>query len=455
MSGEVYDVVVLGGGPGGYPAAIIAAQRGAKTAIVEKDRFGGECTNYGCIPTKALLKGAKLAREMMEYPFVKGDVSIDFKELRRWMDRIVTRSSRGVEYLLKGNEVEIVKGEGRVGDGYVEVDGRRIQYRSLVLATGSKPISIPNFEVDGQIIHNNKTILSIEEPPGKLLVIGGGYIGLEYATLFTRLGTKVTVVELLDRVLPQMDRDLSSYIANRLKKEGVEIRTGVKAESSRKEDGGVRVRLSDGVEEVFDMVLVAVGRKPNTAIFNGFVEMDEKGFVEVDDRMATSRASVYASGDITGNPMLAHKAFMEAVVAGENASGGDAYYISRYVPAVVYTDPELLSVGYTLEEALEKGYKASEEKYPLGGVARARMELGDDGFIKIVYDERDGTILGIHMAAPNASEMAGEATYLLETSATLEDLALTIHPHPTVSEAFREAAEYILDRPIHMLRRRK
>jgi len=449
-----YDVVVVGGGPGGYPAAIIASQKGAKTAVIEADRFGGECTNYGCIPTKALLKAARIARELREYPFITGEVSIDFKSLRKWMDRVVNRSSKGVEYLLKGNDVDIIKGRGRILAGYVDVDGERVEYGSLVIATGSKPISIPGFPIDGRYIHNNKTILSIEDLPDNILIIGGGYIGLEYATLFTRLGVKVDLVELMDRVLPQMDRDISAYISRRLTKEGVNIGTGVKAVSSRVVGGKVEVRLSNDVVERYDYVLVAVGRRPNTEGVDIEVALDEKGFIRVDERMETSVKGVYAAGDVTGDPMLAHKAFMEGIVAGENAAGGDAIYVSRYVPSVVYTDPEILSVGMTLEEARNANIDAVDTMYPLRGLAKARMELGDDGFIKYVFERGSQTLLGIHMVAPNASEMAGEAAYLLETGATLEDVALTIHPHPTVSEAFREAAEYALDRPIHMLRKR-
>jgi len=450
-----YDVVVVGGGPGGYPAAIRAAQMGAKVAIVEKDRFGGECTNYGCIPTKALLRAAKLVEDMRSYPFIKGGAEVDYGELAKWVRRVYTRSSRGVEYLLRSYGVEMMRGLARPkSNGRVVVDGEEVEAGSIVVATGSEPVEIPRYRVDGRKIHNNRTILGLEEPPSSILIIGGGYIGVEYATVFSSLGSEVYLVELLDRILPQMDPDLARVVDKRLREKGVRIYTGVRAGEPREEDGHLRIPLSSGDELRVEKVLVAVGRRPSSgfAVELG-VETDEKGFVKVDERMATNVAGVYASGDVAGQPMLAHKAFAQAVVAGENAAGGDAYYVQRYVPAVVYTEPEILSVGLTLEEAQERGLDAEAEVYPIGGVAKAFIEGGSDGVVKIVYSGEE--ILGIHIAAPHASELAGEATYLLETAASLEDLALTIHPHPTVSEALREAAEHILGRPIHSVLKKK
>ncbi len=450
-----FDIVVVGGGPGGYPAAIRAAQMGAKVAIVERDRFGGECTNYGCIPTKALLKAAKVMEEIRSYPFIRGSAELDYGELAKWVRRVYTRSSRGVEYLLRSYGVEMLRGEARPKTGKrLVVNGEEVEAGSIIIATGSEPASIPGYAVDGQYIHNNRTILSLEEPPGSILIIGGGYIGVEYATVFSALGSEVYIVELLDRILPQMDPDLAKVVDKKLRERGVKIYTGVKAGEPHREDGYLRVPLSTGEEISVEKVLVAVGRRPNSGFARELgVELDDKGFVKVDDRMATSMDGVYASGDVAGQPMLAHKAFAQAVVAGENAAGGDTYYVQRYVPAVVYTDPEIVSVGLTLEEAREKGLEAEAEVYPIGGVAKAFIEGGSDGVVKIVYSGEE--ILGIHIAAPHASELAGEATYLLETSASLEDLALTIHPHPTVSEALREAAEHILGRPIHSVLKKK
>ncbi len=449
---EKYDVLVVGGGPAGYPAAIRAAQNGAKVAIVEKDRFGGECTNYGCIPTKALLKGAKVAEELNRYSFVKGDVSIDFKELMRWVGRVSSRSSRGVEYLLKGYGVEIYRGEARFKDvktvrvGDIELHGDKV-----VLALGSRPIDIPGFPVDGERIHNNRTILGIEEKPGSIAIIGAGYIGVEYATVFSSLGSEVFLIELLERVLPQMDKDFSRLMDKTLRRRGVKIFTGVKAEKPEIGGDGVSIRLSNGDVINVDVVLVAVGRRPNSKGLEGLgIRLDEKGFVIVDDMMRTSVDGVYAAGDLSGQPMLAHKAFLEGVIAGENASGGEMYKVSRFIPSVVYTEPELVSVGYTLEAALDNGIRAEEKLYPIGGVAKAYIEGMTEGFVKMVVDG-EGNIYGIHIAAPNASELAGEATYLLETGSTVEDVALTVHPHPTVSEALKEAAEYIVGRPYHYL----
>ena len=447
-----YDVVVVGGGPGGYPAAIRAAQNGAKVAIIEKDRFGGECTNYGCIPTKALLKAAKIIKEFRSYPFIKGEAEIDYKELNRWVSKVVNRSSRGVEYLLRGYGVDIFKGEGVVKDlKSLKVEGEEVNGDKVIYSLGSKPIDIPGFKVDGVKIHNNKTILKIVDLPSSILIIGGGYIGVEYATIFSRLGSKVYIVELMDRILPQMDVDISKLIHKKLVNMGVEIRTGLKALGYKEENGELKVSLSDGSTINVDIVLVSVGRKPNTEILkNSSIKLDDRGFIVTNDRMETSINDIYASGDVTGNPMLAHKAFIEGVVAGENSSGGELYKVSRFIPSVIFTDPEVISVGYTLDEARKAGYDAEEKIYPIGGIAKAYIEGEIDGFVKMVYD-REGTILGIHAVGPNISELAGEATYLLETSATLEDVAMTIHPHPTISEAIKEATEYILGKPYHYL----
>ena len=447
-----YDVLVIGGGPGGYPAAIRAAQNGAKVAIVEKDKFGGECTNYGCIPTKALLKGAKVAHELSKYPFVRGEASVDFKELMRWVDRVSSRSSRGVEYLLKGYGVEIYKGEAVFKDvKTVKVGDEEIHGENVVLAMGSKPTEIPGFEVDGEYIHNNRSILGIEDLPNSITIVGAGYIGVEYATVFSGLGVEVYLIELLDRVLPLMDKDFSMLMDRLLKKREVKIYTSVRAGEPEVSGDGVKIKLSNGESIDSDLVLVAVGRRPNSRGLDKLgVKLDDKGFVDVDEGMRTNIDGVYAVGDLAGQPMLAHKAFLEGVIAGENASGGEMYKVSKYVPSVVYTEPELVSVGYTLEEALEKGIKAVEKLYPIGGIAKAYIEGVTDGFVKMVVDNK-GVIHGIHIAAPNASELAGEATYILETMSTVEDLALTIHPHPTVSEALKEAAEYIIGKPYHYL----
>ena len=447
-----YDILVIGGGPAGYPAAIRASQNGAKVAIIEKDRFGGECTNYGCIPTKAFLKGAKIAVELTKYPFIKGDALVDFKALSKWVSRVVSRSSRGVEYLLKGYDVDIIKGEAIFKDAKtVKVGDEEYSGYKVVLALGSKPLDIPNFKVDGEYIHNNRTILSIDSLPESILIIGAGYIGVEYATVFSSLGVKVYVVELLDRILPLMDKDFSSLMEKKLKDMNVEILTGVKADSYSIENNKVVTKLSSGDQIVSDMVLVAVGRRPNTEYIKELgIGFTDKGFVKVNERQETNVKGVYAAGDLTGQPMLAHKAFLEGVIAGENASGGNMYRVSKYIPSVIYTEPELVSVGYTFEELKSKDSNIMEKKYPIGGLAKAYIEGEIDGFIKFVYDDK-GVIHGIHMAAPNASELAGEATYILETSSTLEDVALTVHPHPTVSEALKEAAEYILGKPYHYL----
>lgn len=458
---EKYDVIVVGGGPGGYPAAIRAAQLGKTVALVEADKLGGECTNYGCIPTKAMIKPASLVYNALKLSFTRGEITVDYEAMMEWVRGIVERVSGGVSMLLRGYGVQVYKGRAVLASSTsVELDdGTVLRGDRIVVATGSVPARIPGLEPDGIVVHDNRSILGLKRKPGSMTIIGGGYIGVEYATLMAKLGVEVHLVELLDRLLPAMDKDFSRLIERRLKKLGVKVYTGTRVEGVERGEGLARVSLSNGQTLETDIVLVAVGRKPNTqgiGLERAGVKVDERGFIRVDERMMTSSPMVYASGDAAGQPMLAHKAFLQAVVAGENAAGGDAVYNPRAVPAVVYTEPELASTGMTLAEAREKGFNAVEKRYPIGGLAMASIEDATDGFIKIVYDADTGTVLGAHVAAPHASEIISELTLAVEMGAYVEDLALTIHPHPSISEAVKEAAEYILEKPIHyLLQRRK
>jgi dihydrolipoamide dehydrogenase len=377
-----------------------------------------------------------------------------------WVRSVVDSISSGVGALLKSYNVEVIEAKASIDrDLTVVADGRRIRAGAVVVATGTEPVDIPALKVDGEIVHNNRTILGLRNPPSRVVVVGGGYVGLEYANILLRLGAEVTIVEVMDRLLPGMDPDLSRVIERALRRRGARVlkKTTVK-EYVRVGEGVARVRLSGGVELEADTILVSVGRRPCTTglgLERLNVRLDDRGYVVVDESMRTSNPRILASGDVTGPPLLAHKAFAQAVVAAETARGLKARYDYRAVPSVVFTEPEIVSVGYTLEEARSRGYDAVEFKYPVGGLARARIEGASEGLVKIVYDRRSGTILGIHMAAPGASEVAGEASLIIETGLTLEDLALTMHPHPTISEALREAAEAALGRPIHYVTKRR
>ena len=455
-----YDVVVIGGGPGGYPAAIRAAQLGLSVAIVEMNRFGGECTNFGCIPTKSMIKPVEAMWYVRNKDFFSGEVSLDFQKYMEWVKGIVGRLSNGVRDLLKGNGVDMFEGRGRLLDRYsVSVDGSEVlQARSIILATGTSPSSIPGVEVDGEVIHNNRTIMGLKRKPSSILIIGGGYIGVEFASMMSKIGVEVYLVEIMDRLLPGMDSDFSRFIERKLRSYGVKVFKGTKVDEVKKLENGVRASLSNGSSIDSEIVLVAVGRKPNTSDLGleaAGVETDPRGFIRVDERCRTNIPNIYAAGDVTGGAMLAHRAFMQGVIAAENAAGLNSVFDARGIPAVVFTDPELAYVGVNKEEASDMGIDADSVRIPLGGVARAIIDDSADGFIKVTFDRESKAVLGVHVAAHNASEIISEATLAIEMGATLEDLALTIHPHPTISESIKEVADVALGKPLHYLIRKR
>ncbi len=457
---EKFDLVVVGGGPGGYPAAIRAAQLGLNVALVEADKLGGECTNYGCIPTKAMIKAADAITAASLLPFVKGRPDYDFEGLMEWVNGFSRRISQGVEYLLKGYGVEVVRGKARVeAPGVLSVDGDKLRFEKLIVSVGTSPAFPRGLEPDGVVVHDNRSILGLRRKPGSMLVVGGGYIGVEYAAAMARLGVEVHLVEALDRILPVMDRDFSRVVERHLKRLGVKIYTGTVVEELVRRESSAVARIRGGPQLEVDVVLVATGRRPNTqglGLERLGVKLDEKGYIVVNEGMETSSPGVYAAGDVAGPPLLAHKAFLQAVVAAERAAGDEsAAYDAKAVPQVVYTEPEVASTGLTLEEARRQGIDAEEKRLPLGSLARVSMEGCSDCFAKIVYERSSKAVLGFHVAAPHASEIIAAATLAIEMGATLEDVALTIHPHPTVSEAFKEAAELALERPIHFLLRRR
>lgn len=450
---ERYDVVVLGGGPGGYPAAIRASQLGLSVALVEEDKLGGECTNYGCIPSKSMIRVAELLSSISRLPFMKISYELDYSSYMEWVSGIASRISEGIGGLLRRYNVEVYDARGFIAEpGVIELsDGRRVGYGKLIVATGTEPSSIPGLEFDGVIVHNNRTILGVRRKPSRMLIIGAGYIGVEFASMMAKLGVEVHLVEVMDRILPFMDEDFSRLMSRRLSRVGVKVYTSTIVKSVEKREGYSKVMLSNNVELEVDTILVAVGRKPRTrglGLEKVGISLDERGYVRVNERMEAS-ANIYASGDVTGPPLLAHKAFAQAIVAAENASGLKSVFDAKAIPSVVFTDPELVSVGLTEHEARSSGYKVSTVKLPIGALARAIIEDSIDGFIKIVYEESSKAILGIHIAAPHASELAGEAALAIEMGATLEDLALTVHPHPTISEVIQEASELALGKPKH------
>jgi dihydrolipoamide dehydrogenase len=459
-----YQALVIGAGPGGYPCAIRLGQQGIKTLIVEKENWGGVCLNVGCIPSKALITAGKRYEEILHAETmgisVSGKVTIDMKALQKWKDGIVTRLTGGISSLLKGNKVEQLIGEARiVGPNEVAVkteDGeRRITADNIVIATGSSPIEIPGFSFkDGPVLDSTKA-LALAKVPKKLVVIGGGYIGLEMGSMLAKLGTEITVVEMMDQVLPGFDKDVVRVINRRLKKSGVKTLLETKALGWSKSSKGivVDVETPKGKESLAaDYVLVTVGRRPNSK----GIGAEELGlamdgpFIKVDKQLRTSVPSIYAIGDVAGQPMLAHKASHEGEVAAEVIAGHDVAYDARQVPAVVFTDPEIATAGIDEAAAAERG-SIKVGKVPFAAIGRALTTGDTDGFIKVIIDADTKLVLGVTIVGAHASELISEASLAIEMYAEAMDVGLTIHPHPTLGEGVMEAAKAALGEAIHVI----
>jgi len=460
-----YDLIVIGSGPGGYHAAIRAAQLGLKTACVEKEYVGGVCLNVGCIPTKALLHVAedlRKAKHAKDYGIDFGEPKIDLKAVSKWKDSVVKKMTGGVNMLFKGNKVDLLEGEGSFVDkNTIKVGSKTYTAEKFIVATGSSPIAIPGFETDGESIVDSTGALILSEIPKRFMAIGGSAIGLEFCDVYNALGSETTVLELQERISPLSDKDVSKELAKSFKKRGITIKTSTKAVSQKKTKAGIEVSLEDkdGKKEVVvvDKLLVAVGRKPNGADL-GLEALGvgvERGFVkQVNNHMQTAVANIYSIGDVACNPMLAHKAMKEGVVAAEHAAGKPSAY-DTIVPSVIYTSPELASVGMTEDEAVAQGYKIRVGKFPLAASGRATTLGSNEGLVKVIGDEATDLLLGFHMVGPSAGDMVSEAALAIEMGATLEDIALTQHAHPTIAEAFMEAAEHAHGKAIHIANRKR
>ena len=462
----MYDLIVIGTGPGGYHAAIRAAQLGLKVAAVEAGAVGGVCLNVGCIPTKALLHAAETlenAKKAAEFGLVFAEPERDLAKMGKWRDKIVKKLTGGVAGLLKSNGVELVKGFAKfTGPRELEVDGKKLEAKKIIIATGSKPAVLPGFDPDGEHVLTSTEMLQVERGvPEKLLVVGGGVIGLEFASIYARLGAEVTVVEYTDQILPGSDPELVKLLARSLQKQGIAIKTATKAAGYEKTKSGLRVTVepvAGGEPETLDAdkILLAVGRVPVTEGLNleaAGVRTDERGFVPTNEHMETNVPGVYAIGDVARPPLLAHKAMKEGLVAAEHAAGRPAAF-DQQVPSVVYTQPEFASVGMTEAEAKERGIEARVGRFPLSASGRAMTLQRTEGLVKVVADAANDLLLGVHVLGPGASDLIAEATLALEMAATATDLALTVHPHPSLSENLMEAAENLHGKAIHILNKR-
>ena len=469
MSTE-FDVCVIGSGPGGYVCAIRSAQLGLKTVIIEREYLGGVCLNVGCIPSKALITAAhfyhRAKHDASEMGFeIKGNIGLDMKKLQSWKKSVCDRMSGGVEQLLKGNGVEIIRGEAKFkSDKELDVSGtnsQTVRAKNFVIATGSRPIEIPGFSFDEKTVLSSTGGLDLNQLPERLVVIGGGYIGLEIGTFLAKLGTKVSVVEATPSLLGGLiEKDGVQIIARKLKKSGVEVFLNAKAKSFEKSKNGIIVKADIAGSEKrieADKVLVTVGRKPNSDqmdLKKIGVGIDEKGFVKVNPQMRTNFTNIYAIGDIAGQPMLAHKASHEGVLVAEVIAGENRVFDAKTVPAIIFTDPEIANVGWNEEECKKNGYTDLKiGKFPFAANGKAVSLIETDGFVKIIADAKTNVVLGVLIVGPEASNLISEAALALEMGATLEDLALTIHPHPTLGEAMMEAAEAALGHAIHIIQR--
>lgn len=451
-----YDVIIIGSGPGGYSAAVRAGQYGLKTALIEKDnKLGGTCLHVGCIPTKSLLHTADVW-EHFKHPEKDGikckDPELDFKAVNDRKNGIVTKHAKGVEFLMKKNKVDVIRGFGKLkGPGKVEVTSDKgtqiLETKNVILATGSEARMLPGLKPDAERILTNIEILNLTTIPKSLLVIGAGAVGVEFASIFNRFGSKVTVLEMLPRIVPVEDEEVSKELERVFKKAGIRVDTGAKAENIEKTATGVKLKatLSNGKTEDLEAeaLLVAVGRKPltdNLGLEGTKVELD-RGFVKVDGMQRTGEPGVYAIGDIVaGTPQLAHVATMEGMVAVANIAGKPARPLNRNrIPGATYTEPGIGSVGMTEAQAKAQGYKVKVGKFPFAANSKATILGSHDGFVKVVADEKFGEILGVHIIGPEGFELIAEAVAAMEAEATVETLINTIHAHPTIYEALGEA----------------
>lgn len=464
MADTQFDVIVIGGGPGGYVGAIRGAQLGLRVACVDKrDTLGGACLNVGCIPSKALLhsseKYVEAVHHLADHGVVTKGVSLDLKAMMARKSKVVDDLTKGIDYLFKKNKVTRLTGTATIAaPGHVRVGQETYQAKHIIIATGSEPVALPGLAMDEKTIVSSTGALSLPTVPKHLVVVGAGYIGLELGSVWQRLGAQVTVVEFLDRITPTMDQECAKALQKSLTKQGIVFKLSTKVTQATPQKSGLRLTLepaSGGTPETLDcdVVLVATGRKPHTENLGletlGITRTD-RGFIQVDDRYQTNVPGIYAIGDVIPGPMLAHKAEEEGVAVMEIIAGQRPHVNYGAIPGVIYTAPEVASVGKTEEELKASGIPYAVGKFPLSANSRARAMGVSEGFAKILTDAATDTVLGIHIIGPEAGTMIAEAVLGLEYKASSEDIARTCHAHPTLSEALKEAALDVMKRAIHI-----
>ncbi|MAJ57653.1 MAG: dihydrolipoyl dehydrogenase [Candidatus Pelagibacter sp.] len=464
---DEFDIIVIGGGPGGYVAAIRASQLGKKTACIEsRGALGGTCLNIGCIPSKSLLHSSELFKkansEFKSLGINTGNISIDISKMMMHKKKSVDTLTKGVEFLFKKNKVTYFKGHGSFLDtNNIEIklnDGTKqsIKGKNIVIATGSSVLSLPNITIDEKVIVSSTGALSLSKIPKKLIVIGGGYIGLEMGSVWSRLGSQVEVIECLDHITPGMDKEISDSFLKILKKQGLKFHLSTKVNSVNKNSNGAIVEATSKEGDIkkfdADVVLMSVGRKPNT---NGLnlkkvgVELDDKGRIKTGKNFDTNIQNIFAIGDVISGPMLAHKAEEEGIAVAEYLAGKYGHVNYDVIPGVVYTSPEVAYVGKTEEELMLRKISYNVGKFPFLANSRAKINDEADGFVKILADKTTDKILGVHMIGPDVGNMIAEMALAMEFGASAEDVARTCHAHPTLTEAIKEAALAVDKRPIH------
>jgi len=467
MANTSYDVIVIGAGPGGYPAAIRSAQLGLKTLCVEKEYMGGVCLNWGCIPSKALIAAAGLV-EKLRHADTMGitatDVKVDVEKLQAWKEGIVKKLTGGVATLIKANKGESIIGTATIKSATtVEVkkpDGSTETYeakKGIIIATGAEVIAIPGFKVDGKVVITAREAVSLKKVPGTLVLIGGGVIAMELGMVYQKLGSKVIVVEMMDQILPTEDADLVRVVEKRFTKAGGEVLVKAKAKSCTVKGDKASVVVEIGGKERTidtDVVLVAVGFKPNSkglGLESVGVKTDERGHILTSELLQTNIPTIYAVGDVSGGPYLAHKATKEGEIAAEIIAGHKAARDWRVMPAAIFTEPEIATAGIREKEAKERGLAVKIGKFPFSVSGRA-MALGEtDGFIKAIIDAKTNEVLGVGIVGPEASDIISEASLAIEMCAFAEDVGMTIHPHPTLGEAMMESFKHALGEAVHIM----
>ncbi|MCB1213132.1 MAG: dihydrolipoyl dehydrogenase [Chlamydiia bacterium] len=463
---DLYDLIVLGGGPGGYPAAIKAAQSNKRIAVVEMGELGGTCLNRGCIPTKALIANADALRKVQaakEFGIEVGEISFDYSKMSQRKDAIVDKIRGGLSTLIKSNDIDLIQGRGVfLSPTEIEVTGdqpRRLKAKAIVIATGSEPRQLPMLPIDGKRIHDSTSVLKLESLPSSIAIIGGGIIGCEFASLYANLGVEVTIIEALPSILANQCSSVVSYMTQSFQRKGMTIHTNTFVQSAEVGDAGVKLSIPDNRVIQADIVLVAVGRRRNTAdigLDRAGVHVDEKsGEIPTNERMETNVPGIYAVGDVTGNWWLAHVASHQGLVAGTNAIGGHAQMHYNAVPSVIFTDPEIATVGLTLGEAIDAGYTATVGSFPFEILGKSQAALHMEGFAQIVTDRVTGQILGAQVIGYEASTLVAEMGIAIANELTIDCVTETIHAHPTIPEAWMEAAMVANDTPLHMVAKKR